>query len=535
MLDYDNDGWVDLFAVNGGALPGYAGERPLNGMFRNEGVTFRDVTERAGVGRTDYGMGCCAGDYDNDGDVDLYVTCYGRNALFRNSGDGTFVDVAREAGVTGDSTWSTGCTFLDYDRDGYLDLYVARYVVYALSDSERELIPYVAGAEKGRSLKRRERAYPHPINFHGISDVLYRNRGDGTFEEVTQQAGLSGKAGRGLGVIALDDDDDGDMDLYVANDVMANFLFRNEGGRFEEVALFAGVAYDQTGGAQASMGVDAEDYDGDGRLDLVVTNFQKEGTTLYHNDGSGFFTDVSLPVGVRRPSLQMVGWGVAFADFDNDGWLDLFSIDGHVLDNEDILSAEGTTHAQRRILLRNAGNGTFVDVSAEAGPGLEQEAVGRGAAFGDFDNDGDVDVFIINNNCPVTLLRNDTQDQNRWLRVKLVGGKRPETEKGETEKRGESLFPGSPAPRFSGSALSNRDGIGARVWVWAGGRGQVKEVRSGSSYLSQNDFRLHFGLGSVGEADSVVVRWPGGLIQRVEKVPSNRLLLVREGEGHEVR
>ncbi len=555
-LDYDNDGWLDIFAVNGGPLPGYIGERPLNALYRNEGDgRFRDVTEHAGVGVTDYGMGCCVGDYDNDGFDDLLVTAYGRNSLFHNEGDGTFSEVSESVGIhsrlqKGETPWNTGCAFFDYDRDGYLDLFIAGYLAYELSDAERDLTPYAASiAEMAPSERPEERSYPHPINFPGLRDILYRNNGDGTLSVL--DPGLGRHTGKGLGAVALDFDEDGDSDLFVGNDMTPNFLFRNDGSggdrdwTFEEVGLYSGVGYNEVGGAQASMGVDAGDYDGDGLPDLVVTNFQDEGVSLYRNEGGTFFSDISMPSGVRGPSLKRLGWGVSFVDCDNDGWSDLLSVNGHVLDNIDLFDP-GASYRQRRLLLRNMGMGRFEDISDQAGSGFEPAVVGRGAAFGDFDNDGDVDVFINNNNSPATLLRNEGGNRNHWLMVKLVGGRGKKSRETPDVKRetgkavavaaagkakgSEVRDQGDPASR---PRLSNRNGIGARVTVWADGRQQVKEVRSGSSYMSQNDFRVHFGLGSAGMADSVRVRWPSGLVSRIGKVHSNRIMVVREGGSEE--
>ena len=553
-LDYDNDGWLDIFAVNGGRLPGYTGERPLNALYRNEGDgRFRDVTEHAGVGVTDYGMGCCVGDYDNDGFDDLLVTTYGRNSLFHNEGDGTFSEVSERAGIhsrlkKGQTPWNTGCVFFDYDRDGHLDLFIAGYLIYELSDAERNLTPYSTSvAERAASKRPEERSYPHPINFPGLPGILYRNNGDGTFSVL--DPGLGRHTGKGLGAVALDFDEDGDSDLFVGNDMTPNFLFRNDGRArnpksatpnpggsgggnwiFEEVGLYSGVGYNEVGGAQASMGVDAGDYDGDGLPDLVVTNFQDEGVSLYRNEGSTYFSDISMPSGVRGPSLKRLGWGVSFVDCDNDGWSDLFSVNGHVLDNIDLFDP-GADYRQRRLLLRNTGKGRFEDISDKVGSGFESAAVGRGAAFGDFDNDGDMDVFINNNNSPATLLRNEGGNRNHWLMVKLVGGQRSEVRSqgsGVRDGGGPNIRHPASSPR-----LSNRNGIGARVTVWTDGRHQVKEVRSGSSYLSQNDFRLHFGLGSAAMADSVRIRWPSGLVSRIGKVPANRFIVVREGEAGE--
>ncbi len=528
FVDYNHDGRLDVFAVNGGVLPGYTGERPLNRLYRNEGGgRFSDVTSPAGVGTTAYGMGCCVGDYDNDGYEDLYVTCYGPNSLFHNNGDGTFTEVARKAGVAGDSVWSVGCAFLDYDRDGYLDLYVGNYVDYSISSFFTTLRPYTTNP--GATLASDALFYPHPDNFRGVSDRLYHNNGDGTFTDVTERAGVFNPSGKAMGVLCGDYDDDGDTDIYVANDMTPDFLYRNKGdGTFEDAGLLSGVAYGGEGNLMSSMGADFGDYDGDGRPDLAVTHFQLEGAVLYHNEGNGLFSDVSSLSGIKRASYPYVHWGVHFLDYDNDAWPDLLMVNGHVLDNAELV---GSTHAQPALLFRNQRDGKFLEVTREAGTDLSVPRVSRGAAFGDYDEDGDVDVFINNNNGPATLLKNEGGNQGHWIEVKLVGGMGGQgsgVRGQEKQDRGR----GGPDPRspVPDPRLSNRDGIGVRVWVWAGGRGQAQEVRSGSSYLSQNDFRLHFGLGPATKVDSVAVRWPGGMVDRLPGMAADRQVVVREGE-----
>ena len=509
FLDYNNDGWLDVFAVNGGTLPGYAGPPPQNRLYRNAGRgVFSDVTRFAGVGETAYGMGVCAGDVDNDGYDDLYVTCYGPNSLFRNNGDGTFRDVAAAAGVSGDAVWSVGCSFLDVDSDGFLDLYVANYVDYAIDSAERRLRPY---ASRSASPSDGERFYPHPDNFKGAADRLYRNNGNGTFTDVTERAGVLNPGGKGMGMACADVDGDGAPDIFVANDMTPNFLYLNRGdGRFVDRGLLSGVGYSGSGDLQSSMGADFGDFNRDGRLDLAVTNFRLEGAGLFRNEGAGLFTDISSISGIRAPTLPHVGWGIGFLDYDNDGWPDLLMVHGHVLDNAHRV---GSVYKQPAILFRNTGDGRFVDVTGDVEDGLSIPQPGRGAAFGDVDNDGDVDVFVLSVNGAARLLRNDAGNRSRWLRVKLVGAAR------------EHSVGSTGAPR-----LSNRNGIGARVTVWAGGRPQVGEVRSGSSYLSQNDFRLHFGLGRNATVDSLMVRWPGGTVDRMGSISADREIVVREGE-----
>lgn len=509
FLDYNNDGWLDVFAVNGGTLPGYAGPPPQNRLYRNAGRgVFSDVTRFAGVGETAYGMGVCAGDVDNDGYDDLYVTCYGPNSLFRNNRDGTFRDVAAAAGVSGDAVWSVGCSFLDVDSDGFLDLYVANYVDYAIDSAERRLRPY---ASRSASPSDGERFYPHPDNFKGAADRLYRNNGNGTFTDVTKRAGVLNPGGKGMGMACADVDGDGAPDIFVANDMTPNFLYLNRGdGRFVDRGLLSGVGYSGSGDLQSSMGADFGDFNRDGRLDLAVTNFRLEGAGLFRNEGAGLFTDISSISGIRAPTLPHVGWGIGFLDYDNDGWPDLLMVHGHVLDNAHRV---GSVYKQPAILFRNTGDGRFVDVTGDVEDGLSIPQPGRGAAFGDVDNDGDVDVFVLSVNGAARLLRNEAGNRSRWLRVKLVGAAR------------EHSVGSTGAPR-----LSNRNGIGARVTVWAGGRPQVGEVRSGSSYLSQNDFRLHFGLGRNATVDSLKVRWPGGTVDRMGSISADREIVVREGE-----
>ncbi len=509
FLDYNNDGWLDVFAVNGGTLPGYAGPSPQNRLYRNAGTgVFSDVTRFAGVGETAYGMGVCAGDFDNDGHDDLYVTCYGPNSLFRNNGDGTFRDVAAQAGVSGDAVWSVGCSFLDVDSDGLLDLYVANYVDYAIGAPEKRLRPY---ASRSATPSESERFYPHPDNFKGAADRLYRNNGNGTFSDVTRRAGVFNPGGKGMGMACADVDGDGAPDIFVANDMTPNFLYLNRGdGRFVDRGLLSGLGYSGSGDLQSSMGADFGDFNRDGRLDLAISNFRLEGAGLYRNEGAGLFTDVSSISGIRAPTIPHVGWGIGFLDYDNDGWPDLLMAHGHVLDNAHRV---GSVYKQPAILFRNTGDGRFVDVTRDVEDGLSVPQPGRGVAFGDFDNDGDVDVFVLSVNGAARLLRNDVGNRSRWLRVKLAGAAR------------EHSVGSTGAPR-----LSNRNGIGARVTVWAGGRPRVGEVRSGSSYLSQNDFRLHFGLGRNAMVDSLKVRWPGGTVDRIGSTSADREIVVREGE-----
>lgn len=505
FLDYNGDGNLDIYMVNGHALPPEGYSPVTNALYRNDGDgTFTDVTEQAGVGDTGYGVGVTAADYDNDGDTDLYITNYGPNVLYRNNGDGTFTDVTEKAGV-GDGKWGVGCAFLDYDQDGYLDLYVANYVEFSL-ENPKQIEGFYVTREAGQKLTRDATGYPHPDNFSGVPDVLYRNNGDGTFADVTREAGIFNPEGKGMGISCGDYDGDGDIDIYVANDLTPNFLFENNGdGTFAEVALMAGVAYNEDAKMESSMGVDFGDYNRDGFLDLIVPNFQGEASTLYRNNGDGSFVDLSSASGVGLATRPFVGWGVGFLDYDNDGEFDLFIATGHILDNVEQFDTR-TTYSQRNFLFRNNGPGprgvfTFTDQSAVTGQGLALVKPSRGVALGDYDNDGDIDILVVNCNDEATLLRNDGGNQGHWLRVKTEG------------------------------TISNRDGIGARVKVIAGKLAQIREVRSGSSLYSLNDLRVSFGLGERTTVDRVEVRWPSGMVDSVAGPPIDGTIVIREKVG----
>ena len=485
FLDYDNDGDLDLYIVNGAALPGFqAAVPPTNLLYQTNGDgMFTDVTAAAGVGDTGYGMGCVAADYDNDGDADLYVTNFGENLLYRNNGDGTFTDITTHTGVGNGHKWSSSCAFVDYDHDGNLDLYVVNYLDYDVSKDRDWFDP------RGR------RIYSNPQVYAGISDTLYRNNGDGTFTDVTKQAGVYNDDGKGLGVTCGDYDNDGRIDIYVANDTTPNFLYRNVGdGRFVDIGPFAGAAYNEHGVAEGGMGVDFGDYNNDGALDIFVTNFSNETNTLYHNTADGALIDFTNIVGLGEVSFLKLAFGTKFFDANNDGALDLFVANGHLYPTE----SDALEYAQTDQLFINTGEGTFVDVSEESGEYFLTKRVGRGAAFGDYDNDGDTDIFVVNLNQEGVLLSNEGGNKHNWLTIKTVGGK------------------------------SNRNGIGARVEIATASHSQIKVVQAGSSYLSGHDLRLLFGLGAETKAESIKITWPSGTEQTLVDVAANQLLVITE-------
>ena len=490
FVDYDSDSDLDLYVINGAILEGFPpGQEARNALYRNDGERFVDVATQAGVDDAGWGMGCVAADYDNDGDADLLVTNFGPDVLYRNEGDGTFTDVTEAAGVT-DRRWNTGAAFGDYDLDGDLDLYVASYIDF---DPEFRPQSQRSGMWKGLQVMY------GPRGLKGEPDVLYRNEGDGTFTDVTEAAGVMDEAGYyGFAVLFGDYDLDGDPDIYIANDSTPNFLYRNEGdGTFTDVAPTAGVAYSGDGVEQSGMGACFGDYDNDGRPDLIVTNFADDYNTLYHNEGHGFFSDITFGAGeLGEESYPFVGWGVGFIDYDNDADLDIFVANGHVYPEVDT-SGVGS-YRQTNQMFRN-DDGHFQEESARLGPGLAVAEVSRGAAFGDYDNDGDIDIAVVNMNSTPSLLRNDGGNRHHWLQVKTVG------------------------------VRSNRDGIGARVRVTAGGVTQMREVSAGSSFLSGNDLRLHFGLGRATVAERVEINWPSGTVDNLQNVSADQILIVREG------
>lgn len=491
FLDFDNDGWVDVFLVDGGSVVDAAvNRRARHRLYHNRrNGTFEDVTARSGLSHQQYGMGGCAGDFDNDGLVDLYVTNFGPNTLHRNRGNGTFEDVTRAAGV-GSPLWSTGCTFVDFDRDGDLDLFVTNYV-----DAKADRNPFCGDAA------RHTRFYCHPLSYDPLPNLLYRNDGHASFAEVGGEVGISTYRGNGLGVIAADYDDDGWPDVFVANDSVPNFLFHNEHGtRFEEVGLVSGVAVATDGKPRAGMGVDAADYDGDGRLDFVVTNLDFETESLFRALGNRLFSYATGESGLGVATLPFVGFGVVVFDYDNDDRLDLAIANGHIMDNAPLVRS-GATYAQRNLLFHNQDGRRFGEVGLSSGPGFALTKVSRGLASADIDNDGDLDLLVANSGQTADLLRNDGGNRRNALLVRLIGTK------------------------------SNRDGVGARLRFASGGRTQVREARSGSSYLSQNDSRIHIGLDTATRVDRLEVRWPSGAIEVIRDVAANNIVTIREGQG----
>ena len=499
-LDYDGDGWLDLFVVNGTTLEGFpAGREPRSHLYRNRGDgTFEDVTAKAGLALAGWGQAACAGDYDNDGHTDLFVTFYGANRLFRNRGNGTFEETTQSAGLESARTrWGSGCAFLDYDRDGRLDLFAANYIDLDLASAP---VP-----ESGLCRYKGVPVACGPPGLSGGRNLLYRNAGSGKFEDVSEPSGITRASGTyALGVSTLDFDDDGWVDLYVANDSNPSALYRNNrDGTFTDIAVRAGCAYSQDGKPQAGMGVAVGDYNRDGRMDIFKTNFAGDTSTLYANAGGGQCEDRTFESGIGR-NTRWLGWGVGFLDLDLDGWQDLFLVNGHVYPEVERLKTEAG-YRQRKVVYRNRGNARFEDVTEALGEPVTTPRAGRGAAFADFDNDGDVDVFVNNVHEPPNLYRLDRTGGGAWVAVQLTG------------------------------VQSNRTAIGARIRVTAGGVTQVDEVRGGGSYYSQNDFRRHFGLGAATTIERIEVRWPNGLEERWTGGAVNRLVRLEEGTGAPVR
>ncbi|MER3428938.1 MAG: RNA-binding protein [Pyrinomonas sp.] len=496
FFDYDNDGWLDVFLVNGTRLDGPPRDPlPTNRLYRNRGNgTFEDVTERAGLVRTGWGQAVCVGDYDNDGHDDLFVSYYGRNALYHNNGNGTFTEVAEKAGVANNRTkWGSGCAFVDYDRDGNLDLFVASYIDF---DPKTAPLP-----ETGPCLYKGLTVACGPPGLKGGVNMLYRNNGDGTFTDVSDKSGITKNNGTyGLGVVVSDFDNDGWPDIYVANDSAPATLYRNNrDGTFTDIAIEAGCAFSIDGKPQAGMGVAAGDYDRDGWFDIFKTNFSGDTSTLYRNIGKAIFDDVTFPSGIGI-NTRWLGWGCGFFDMDNDGWLDIFLVNGHVYPEVEKLTTEAG-YAQRKVLYKNLRNGRFEDISEKVGGAVLEPTPARGAAFGDYDNDGDIDVLINPVNAYPELLRAETSGQNNWIKIRTVGVK------------------------------SNRDGIGARIKCVTEDGAQIDEVRSGGSYYSQNDLRVHFGVGRATRIKQLEIRWPSGQIDLLSDLGVNQIITVREGVG----
>ena len=490
-FDYNGDGLIDIYFVNGAPLRGSRFARPpTNALYRNEGGwRFTDVTREAGVGDTGYGLGVAVGDYDNDGDPDLYISNYGPKVLYRNNGDGTFTDVTSQTGVADGDKVGAGACFLDADADGALDLFVANYVDFTYEN-------HVACSVDGVP------SYAGPKDYQGVPDSLFRNNGDGTFDDASQLSGIAAVGGTGMGTVACDYDADGDTDVFVCNDVDRNYLFRNDGtGRFEEVGLAAGVAYNYFGTPTGSMGVDCGDYDNDGWLDFYVTDFQGEAPVLYRNLGDGFFDDVSRLTGAGQACYNHVNWGSGMMDFDNDGDRDLYVANGHINDNIELRDDTTAYHA-RNALLMNDGRGKFVDVTNTAGDGLEIKLSSRGAALDDLDNDGDIDIVVLNSRREPSILRNDSPHAGRhWLQVELKG------------------------------TSSSRDGVGSRVALVSGDLTLVDEVHSGRGYQSHFGTRLHFGLGPRNRVERVEVCWLGGSAEAFQIEGVDRLVTLVEGHG----
>jgi hypothetical protein len=477
FLDYNQDGYIDIYVCSGTWLEGFTKSEkpeklPENHLYRNRGDgTFEDVTRKAGVGGPWYSMGVTVGDYNNDGYPDLYLSNYGLNVLLKNKGNGTFTDVTKRAQVAGEHTCSTGAVWLDYDNDSYLDLYVGNYLKF---DPDYKYYYTPDG-------------FPPPMAYESEPDVLYHNRGDGTFEDVTKAMGIIDQDGRAMGVGAADVDDDGFVDIYVANDHTLNYLWHNQGGKgFKDIGTMSGTAFSQAGEATVSMSVDFADYNGDSLLDLFVSDDSY--CSLYENMGNGIFTDKANPSGISTASAQFVGWSSSFMDYDNDGDVDIFKTNGalkHLYGHEDQL-------------FQNEGDGKFKDVSLGLGEYFKQAYVGRGSCIGDYDNDGDLDIYIVNLNNHSMFLRNNKGNQNNWLIINLIG------------------------------QSSNRDGIGARVKVTAGGKTQSAQKKSTTGYLSQNDPRMHFGLAGNVTADKIEIKWPSGKMQLLDNIKANQILTIKE-------
>ena len=499
FFDYDNDGWLDIYLTNGSRLDAHwaPGREPATHLYKNNrDGTFTDVTDKSGLGRTGWQTGVCVGDYDNDGWDDLFCTFWGHNILFHNNGNGTFTDVTRKAGLAQEKgRWGTGCTFLDYDRNGFLDLFVCNFVKLdpdkPLSTSDMSFCQW-----KGVPTMCGPRGLP------GDTDILYHNNGDGTFTDVSEKAGILKPGPRySISATSYDFDNDGWPDIYVAVDSEPSMMFKNNhDGTFTDVAVIAGCAYNEDGHEQAGMGLGVADYDCDGWFDIFKTNFADDTSDLYHNNGDGTFSDLSFNSGVGINN-SYVAWGCGFIDYDNDGWADIVQVNGHVYPEIDNYNF-GESFKNPRLVYKNLGNGRFKDVSAEMGPGISARFSSRGAAFGDYDNDGGMDILILNMNDLPSLLHNVGGNKQNWIKIKLVGTK------------------------------CNRTAIGARARVATGKHIQMDEVHGGTSVMSQSDFRLHFGVGKVETVDWIEIKWPTTQkVERFTQVKANQILTIREGDG----
>jgi hypothetical protein len=489
LFDYDGDGDIDIYLLNGSALKGTVSKTSAkNALYRNDGAwKFTDVTEQAGLGDTGYGLGVVVGDYDNDGDPDVYLNNHGPNALYRNNGDGSFTNVTTQARVGNGDQMGAGACFLDMDKDGDLDLYVSNYLKLS---NDNHVVSTAGGVPK----------YMGPPYYPPTGDTLYRNNGDGTFTDVSHEAGIRRHLGAGMGMVCSDYDGDGDTDIFVANDISeGNFLFRNDGtGKFDEIGLMAGIAYDLHGDEQGSMGVDVGDYDNDGIFDFYVTSYQRQLALLYKGLGEDVFEDVTRMTGAGAGTLTNVTWGTSFVDFENDGDRDIFVACGHLQPNIEQYD-DSSTYFQSNLLLMNTGDGKFIEASEKSGAGMKVKLSSRGAGFDDLDNDGDVDVVILNSRRGPTILRNDSPSKGHWLQVRLKG------------------------------VRTNRDGIGANVRVVAGNLMLVDEVHSGRGYQSHYGTRLHFGLGEREKIDRIEVRWIGGGVDVLKNLSVDQCLTITEG------
>lgn len=492
VLDYDDDGWQDILFVNSMDWPGHETSKSYPALYHNnQDGTFTDVTSTAGLAHEMYGLGCAIGDYDNDGHDDIYITALDGNHLFRNLGNGKFADVTAKAGVR-DPGFATGAVWFDYDNDGKLDLFVSHYIEWSVA------------TDKNCSLDGKNKSYCTPELYKGQSATLFHNKGNGIFEDVTKKAGLYDPTSKSLGIALIDFDNDGWIDLFVANDTQANKLYRNNhDGTFTDTALEAGVAYSDAGKKRAGMGADAEDYDLSGKQSLVIGNFTSESLSLYHNDEAGLFSDRSIPSGIASPSANSLTFSTFFFDYDLDGLPDIFAVNGHVADDVSVI--QPTVHyAEQPLLFHNKGSGKFDDVSDQLGAALRQPIVGRGAAYADFDNDGDLDLVVTTSNGPAKLLRNDNGNQNDVLRVKVIG------------------------------TSSNRDGIGAKITVTTNeGVRLSKMVKTGSSYLSQSELPVTFGLGKpkANKTVSLEIAWPSGKHETAKSIQANQFVTLQEGKG----